>query len=61
MADYIPNDTQLGGGQPRAAVLTGPNMGGKSTLLRQTCVAVLMAQMGCYVPAESLVMSPVGG
>jgi DNA mismatch repair protein MSH6 len=40
-------------------LLSGPNMGGKSTLLRQTCVLAIMAQMGCYVPAESLDMTPV--
>ena len=34
-------------------------MGGKSTLLRQTCIAVIMAQLGCYVNAESCVLSPV--
>jgi hypothetical protein len=40
-------------------VLTGPNMGGKSTLLRQLSLATIMAQLGCYVPAASCVMSPV--
>ena len=40
-------------------MLTGPNMGGKSTLLRQTCLAVIIAQIGCYVPAERCAMTLV--
>ncbi|KAJ3266034.1 DNA mismatch repair protein msh6 [Chytriomyces hyalinus] len=56
--DFIPNDTKLGGGDANMILLTGPNMGGKSTLLRQTCIAVIMAQLGCYVPATRCVMTP---
>lgn len=59
----VPNDVDLGkNGEhdcPRAMLLTGPNMGGKSTLLRATCLTVIMAQLGCYVPCESCVLSPV--
>jgi DNA mismatch repair protein MSH6 len=44
---------------PRILLVSGPNMGGKSTLLRQTCLITIMAQMGCKVPAENCVMSPV--
>eukprot|EP00842_Homolaphlyctis_polyrhiza_P001905 jgi/Hompol1/2715/HPOL_006146-RA len=57
---FIPNDTMLGGpkGSATMILLTGPNMGGKSTLLRQTCIAVIMAQMGCYVPARKCRLTP---
>ncbi|TKY44657.1 DNA mismatch repair protein MSH7 [Spatholobus suberectus] len=59
----VPNDIILGesedGLHPRTLLLTGPNMGGKSTLLRATCLAVIMAQLGCYVPCESCVLSVV--
>ncbi|EQC33643.1 hypothetical protein SDRG_08747 [Saprolegnia diclina VS20] len=56
--DFIPNDTTLSGSTPML-LLSGPNMGGKSTLLRQNCILVLMAQMGCYVPATSCALTPV--
>ena len=51
--DFIPNDTFLGGDKPRSMLLTGPNMGGKSTLMRQVGLVVILAQMGSFVPAES--------
>ncbi|KAI8928158.1 muts domain V-domain-containing protein [Entophlyctis helioformis] len=59
-SSFIPNDTKLGGepGHSKMILLTGPNMGGKSTLLRQTCVAVIMAQLGCYVPARKCRLTP---
>uniref|UniRef100_A0A7S3A7M2 DNA mismatch repair protein n=1 Tax=Rhodosorus marinus TaxID=101924 RepID=A0A7S3A7M2_9RHOD len=58
-ASFVPNDTKLGGDDPMLVLLTGPNMGGKSTILRQTCIAVLMAQIGCYVPADACTITPV--
>jgi DNA mismatch repair protein MSH6 len=52
-ADFIANDVKMGGDVSRIMLLTGPNMAGKSTLMRQTCVGVIMAQLGMYVPASS--------
>ncbi len=56
---FIPNDIQLGGPDRRLLVITGPNMAGKSTYLRQTALIVLMAQMGGFVPAKSAVIGLV--
>lgn len=57
----VPNDVFLGedsdSQHPRTVLLTGPNMGGKSTLLRATCLAVILAQLGCFVPGEKCVLS----
>jgi len=50
---FVPNDTFLDGGAARTAIITGPNMAGKSTYMRQTALVVLMAQMGSFVPARS--------
>lgn len=57
--DFIPNDISLGSESPQLALLTGANAAGKSTVLRMTCVAVIMAQLGCYVPCESAELSPI--
>ncbi|MES1919377.1 DNA mismatch repair protein msh6, variant 2, partial [Bonamia ostreae] len=56
---FVPNDIFIGDGADTKAmiIVTGPNMGGKSTLLRQTCIAVILAQLGCFVPAKSAKLS----
>ncbi|KAL3535766.1 hypothetical protein ACH5RR_004227 [Cinchona calisaya] len=59
----VPNNMHLGGNKdayhPCTLLLTGPNMGGKSTLIRATCLTVILAQLGCYVPCETCVLSLV--
>ena len=57
--EYIPNDVRLDQEQQQIIVITGPNMSGKSALLRQTALIVLMAQMGSFVPAKSATIGVV--
>lgn len=63
--DFIPNDIVLGkqagssSTSPSCVLITGPNMGGKSTLMRQAGVILIMAQLGCHVPAEVCRFTPV--
>jgi len=57
--DVISNDVAVGGNSPKMLLLSGPNMGGKSTLLRHACVSAILAQVGCRVRAASLTLSPV--
>ena len=56
---FVPNDTFLNTGSDRLAIVTGPNMAGKSTYMRQTALIVLMAQIGSFVPAKSAVIGVV--
>lgn len=50
---FIPNDTLLDEGENRTMIITGPNMAGKSTFMRQTAIIAIMAHLGCFVPAKS--------
>ena len=50
---FVPNDTELGANDNQVSIITGPNMAGKSTYMRQVALIVLMAQMGSFVPARS--------
>ena len=64
-SNFVPNDILIGevenqGNNPNNVILlTGPNMGGKSTILRQACIAAILAQVGCYVPATKCELSVV--
>jgi DNA mismatch repair protein MutS len=51
--NYIPNDTYMKGDEKRFALITGPNMAGKSTYMRQVALAVIMARIGSYIPAAA--------
>jgi len=56
---FVPNDVHMGENDDRVAIITGPNMAGKSTYMRQTALIVLMAQMGSFVPAKSATIGVV--
>ncbi|MBQ8732730.1 MAG: DNA mismatch repair protein MutS [Oscillospiraceae bacterium] len=60
-APFVPNDTLLDCGQNNVVILTGPNMAGKSTYMRQVALITLMAQIGSFVPAESAHIGIVDG
>ncbi|ORY03496.1 DNA mismatch repair protein muts [Clohesyomyces aquaticus] len=57
--DFIPNDIRLGGDVANIDLLTGANAAGKSTILRMTCIAVILAQVGCYLPCTSATLTPI--
>jgi DNA mismatch repair protein MutS len=57
--DFVPNDICLDSGEQQILIVTGPNMAGKSTILRQTALTVLMAQMGSFVPASEAIIGLV--
>ena len=56
---FVPNDTFMGEKEERVAIITGPNMAGKSTYMRQTALIVLMSQIGSFVPADSATLGVV--
>ncbi len=55
--DFIPNDLEIGASNNRIQIITGPNMAGKSTYMRQNALIIIMAQMGSFVPAKSCSLS----
>lgn len=56
---YVPNDISLNTDEQRIIILTGPNMSGKSAILRQTALAVILAQIGCFVPCERAIIGVI--
>ena len=56
---FLPNSICIGGNDTRTKVITGPNMGGKSSAVRMVALIALMAQIGSYVPASSVRLSPL--
>ncbi|KAL6067844.1 Mismatch repair protein msh3 [Balamuthia mandrillaris] len=58
---FVPNDTNMAENGERCVLLTGPNMGGKTSYIRQTALIVIMAQIGSYVPASYVKLSPFDG
>ncbi|ODV67102.1 mismatch repair ATPase MSH6 [Hyphopichia burtonii NRRL Y-1933] len=57
--EFIPNDVCLGGEKPNFGLLTGANAAGKSTMMRTTSLAVILSQIGCYIPASLAKLNPI--
>lgn len=55
--NYVPNDVLMSSNSGKINIITGPNMGGKSSYIRQVALLVIMTQIGCYIPADSAEMS----
>ena len=56
---YIPNDVYLDNSSQQIIIITGPNMSGKSAIIRQVALIVILAQIGSYVPADSSIIGIV--
>ncbi|MCE6983961.1 DNA mismatch repair protein MutS, partial [Pseudomonas frederiksbergensis] len=56
---FVPNDTHLDNAQNEIMIITGPNMAGKSTYMRQSALLTLMTQVGSFIPAREASISPV--
>lgn len=56
---FVPNDTNLNSADERMIIITGPNMAGKSTYMRQVALLTLMTQMGSFIPARQASICPV--
>jgi len=58
---FVPNTLYIGGDYPRSSIITGPNMGGKSSVVRMIALVAIMAQIGSYVPAKSFRLALLDG
>lgn len=58
---FVPNSIHMGNGYPRSKIITGPNMGGKSSVVRMTALCAIMAQIGSYIPAHSMKIGLLDG
>ena len=56
--EFVPNDVRLDDNEQQVLIITGPNMAGKSTILRQVALICLLAQAGSFVPAEAAQLAP---